>query len=108
MNKKENSKYGIIDCDVHPVPRNPEELRSYLPEPWKDRYRGSSRGFFLNPIQTMRLDSTPPDGGPAGSDPKFLREQLIDKYGHTYAILLPRSFCNVEPDPDYGNALFWS
>lgn len=103
--EQQDKIYGLIDCDVHPIPKSVEEIRSYLPQPWKDRYRGSSRGFFTNPVHAMRLDAIPPHGGPAGSDPDFMREQLINKYGHTYAILLPRSFCNIQPDPDFGTAL---
>ncbi len=97
--------YGIIDCDVHPSPRNTDEIRSYMSQPWKDRYHGSTRGFFGNPVHGARLDATPPGGGPTGSDPDFLRKQLIDKYGHAYAILLPRAFCNLQPDPDFGTAI---
>lgn len=97
--------YGIIDCDVHPSPRSTDEIRSYMSQPWKDRYHGSTRGFFGNPVHGARLDATPPGGGPTGSDPDFLREQLIDKYGHAYAILLPRAFCNLQPDPDFGTAI---
>lgn len=69
LDNNRKSKYGLIDCDVHPIPKSTEEIRSYLAEPWKDRYRGSSRGFFINPVHAMRLDATPPGGGPAGSDP---------------------------------------
>src|SRR6266508_2300385 len=96
---------GIIDCDVHPSPRSLDEIRSYLPMPWRDRYSGGGRGFFGNPIHGARLDSRAPDGGPPGSDPDFLRRQLIDEYGIGYAILLPRAFCNLHPDPDFGTAI---
>ena len=96
---------GIIDCDVHPMPAHLDEIRAYLPMPWRDRFGGGGRGFFGNPSHGARLDSTPPGGGPAGSDPDFLRKQLIDEFGIAYAILMPRAFCNVHPDPDMGNAI---
>jgi hypothetical protein len=96
---------GIIDCDVHPSPRSTDEIRAYMPMPWRDRYSGGGRGFFSNPVHGARLDSKPPDGGPPGSDPDFLRHQLIDEYGIAYAILLPRAFCNLHPDPDFGTAI---
>src|SRR5215212_999674 len=67
---------GIIDCDVHPSPRSTEEIKGYMPMPWRDRYQGEGRDFYRNPVHGSRLDSGPPDGGPAGSDPNFLREQL--------------------------------
>lgn len=96
---------GIIDCDVHPYPRNTEEIRSYMQQPWRGRYNGGGRGFYGNPVHGDRLDARPPQGGPSGSDPELLRRQLIDEYGHAYAILMPRAFCNLHPDPDFGNAI---
>jgi predicted TIM-barrel fold metal-dependent hydrolase len=96
---------GIVDVDVHPVPRSVDEIRSYLPMPWRDRYRGERRSFFENPIHGSRLDSVPADGGPKGSDPDLMRRQLIDEYGVAYAILIARTFCGIHPDPDYGAAI---
>ncbi|WP_238392278.1 amidohydrolase family protein [Paenibacillus antri] len=96
---------AIIDCDVHPYPKSVDEIRSYMQEPWKSRYRGSGRGFFDNPVHGMRLDATPPNGGGAGTDPDFVREQLLKPFGHEYAVLMPRAFCNLLPDPDYATAI---
>jgi predicted TIM-barrel fold metal-dependent hydrolase len=73
--------------------------------PWSKRYRGGGRGFFDNPVHGSRLDAVPPDGGPSGSDPDFLRQQLLNTFGYAYAILLPRAFCNLHPDPDLGTAI---
>jgi hypothetical protein len=98
-------RIGIVDCDVHPMPRSSDEIKAYLPMPWRDRYGGGGRGFFGNPVHGARLDSVPPGGGPTGSDPDFLRKQLIDEFGVAYAILLPRAFCNLHPDPDFGAAI---
>ncbi len=98
-------RVGLIDCDVHPAPINTDEIRGYLKQPWRDRFGGGGRGFFGNPVHGARLDSTPPRGGPAGSDPDFLRKQLIDEFGTAYAALMPRAFCNVHPDPDFGSAI---
>ncbi|MDP9379807.1 MAG: hypothetical protein M3Q29_06580, partial [Chloroflexota bacterium] len=81
----EGTRRGIVDCDVHPAPRSTDEIRSYMPMPWRDRYSGGGRGFFGNPVHGARLDSKPPDGAPPGSDPDFLRKQLIDEYGVAYA-----------------------
>jgi predicted TIM-barrel fold metal-dependent hydrolase len=101
----QSSRTGLIDCDVHVYPRNADEIRQYMAMPWQKRYRGGGRGFFDNPIHGDRLDARPPDGGPSGSDPDFLREQLLNTFGHAYAILLPRAFCNLHPDPDLGTAI---
>jgi predicted TIM-barrel fold metal-dependent hydrolase len=96
---------GHVDCDVHPMPTSQDEIRQYLKQPWRDRFGGGGRGFFGNPVHGARLDSTPPGGGPAGSDPAFLRKQLIEEFNTAYAILMPRAFCNVHPDPDFGTAI---
>ena len=98
---------AIIDCDVHVYPRDPEELQRYLPLPWKHWYRGESRPFYqhMPPLHGSRQDAFPPDGGKPGTDPDTLRRQLIDAYGIRHAILLPRSFVNMYPDPDYATAL---
>lgn len=58
-----------------------------------------------NPVHGARLDSRPPDGGGPGTDPDFLRKQLLEEYGIAHAILLPRAFCNLHPDPDMGTAI---
>ena len=71
--------------------------------PFRERYQGARRAFYRNPVHADRLDSKPPSGDPPGSDPDFLREQLIDEYGVAYAILFPRTFCNTYPDPDQGS-----
>ncbi|MCC6180179.1 MAG: amidohydrolase [Chloroflexi bacterium] len=98
-------RVGIVDCDVHPMPHSVDEIKAYLPMPWRDRYTGGGRGFFSNPVHGSRLDAFPAAGGPPGSDPDLLREQLIDQYGVAYAMLLPRAFCNLHPDPDFGTAI---
>ncbi len=99
------SRAGIIDVDVHPVPRSADDIRQYMPMPFRDRYQGERRSFFNNPVHGSRLDSVPPDGGPKGSDPDFMREQLIDQFGVAHAMLVSRTFCNIHPDPDYGAAI---
>lgn len=99
-------RHGIVDVDVHPYPRSADDIRQYMERPWRDRFKDDRRGpFFRNPVHGNRLDSTPPDGGTAGSDPDFLRSQLMDEFGIAYAILIPRTFCNMHPDPDYGSAI---
>ncbi|WP_300016119.1 amidohydrolase family protein [Pseudonocardia sp.] len=96
---------GIVDTDVHPVPRGVEEIKQFLPMPWREMYAGERRAFYNNPVHGSRLDSVPPDGGPKGSDPDFLRLQLMETYGVSHPILVPRTFCNIQPDPDYGSAI---
>ncbi len=105
VSTQRQGRVGLVDCDVHVFPRNNDELKSYMPMPWRDRFKGGGRGFYGNPVHGSRLDSVPPDGGPAGSDPDFLRKQLVDEFGVAYCILLPRAFCNLQPDPDFGTAI---
>ncbi|MCY4483515.1 MAG: amidohydrolase family protein [Spirochaetaceae bacterium] len=99
--------HPIVDCDVHVYPRDPEELQKYLPLPWKHWYRGESRPFYQSkpPLHGSRQDAFAPGGGRPGTDPDTLRRQLIDQYGIRHAILLPRVFANMYPDPDYATAL---
>ncbi len=105
VSTEQTGRAGIVDCDVHVFPHNIDEIKSRMPMPWRDLYKGAARGFFGNPVHGSRLDSVPPDGGPVGSDPDFLRKQLVDEFGVAYCILLPRAFCNLQPDPDFGSAI---
>jgi len=91
---------AIVDCDVHPD-ANADVVR-HLPERWRQYVELT--GFRGWPTETMirltnrpmanRLDTTPPGGGIAGSDPDFAREQLLDEYGLSYAILNNISLCS--------------
>ena len=94
-----SKRVGIIDCDVHPGPKHIDEIKAHLEQPWRDRYSGGGRGFFGNPVHGARLDSKPPSGGGPGTDPEFLRRQLIDTYGMAHAILLhaPSATCSQIP-----------
>jgi predicted TIM-barrel fold metal-dependent hydrolase len=98
-------KVGIVDCDVHVFPRSIDEIKQRMPEPFRSRYKGGGRGFFGNPAHGNRLDAVSPTGAPPGTDPDFVREHHMDFYGVDYAVLLPRAFCNLHPDPDFGNAI---
>ncbi len=81
----------MIDADVHVYPRSAEELRQYVAEPWRSRNWGqmTGRGAYNAPGGN-RLDSVPPGGGPAGSDPDFLWQQVFarDRLHVHYAVLI--------------------
>ncbi|QQK76603.1 amidohydrolase [Salicibibacter cibarius] len=96
---KPNKLNGIIDCDVHPIPRKLEELHAYLPSRWHKHYVSFSRPFYNHPHHVLRLDALPEKGGAPGSDPDFLREQLINQFGIDYAILLPIPNITMWPNP---------
>jgi hypothetical protein len=93
-------KLGIVDCDVHVFPTSIDEIKKYMTEPFKSRHKGGGRGFYGNPAHGNRLDAVSPSGAAPGTDPTFVREQHMDFYGVDYAVLLPRAFCNLHPDPD--------
>ncbi len=85
----------MIDCDVHVRWRSLEDLAKHLSEPWKTRLLKRRivhpHNGYPNPIATARRDATPPDGGSPGSSPSFLVEDLLDRYGMEYAILIGES-----------------
>lgn len=90
---------GIIDCDVHPIPRNLEELHAYLPKRWQSEHTQLGRPYYKHPNHVLRLDAVTPDNGAPGSDPAFMRQHLLDEYNIAYAILLPLAYANMHPNP---------
>lgn len=100
----------IIDVDVHQAYKSHRELLPYLSEPWKTlvKNQGIAMPFhgYWSPIGVSRQDCLPPTGGPAGSDPDFLVQDLIEPYHIKYAILTGGlSNLAMMPDPDYAAAL---
>jgi predicted TIM-barrel fold metal-dependent hydrolase len=87
-----NPDLGLVDCDVHPWP-NAEQLAQYLSPRWRSYQekfglRGpTGRGTLQMRPFSARIDSRPPDGGFPGSSPEFAREQLLDKYDISHAVL---------------------
>jgi predicted TIM-barrel fold metal-dependent hydrolase len=90
--------FSVIDCDVHPIIAGPiGVIFPYLATSWQrrlDPYRNSEiygplpgRGAHWAP-GVGRADATPPDGGPAGSDPAFLKAQHLDAHNIEAAVLL--------------------
>jgi predicted TIM-barrel fold metal-dependent hydrolase len=85
-----------VDSDVHPTPRR-GVLTQYIPEPWRSRYFTShpvgETIFYDAPdyahSKAMRVDSFPPDGEFACSDPDMALRQLIMEAGADIAILEP-------------------
>jgi predicted TIM-barrel fold metal-dependent hydrolase len=96
----QQKRTGIIDCDVHVAPASIEVIKEYMRQPFKDAFRFWGRGIFDNPFTVVRPDALPPEGGPIGSSPEFLREQLIEPNGTAYAILNPWMYGDYYADPD--------
>lgn len=95
---------GLIDCDVHPFLSSLEELVPYLDEAYQKqlnigRFKNvllesqNNGGFtfpmsrYGNPGHVLRTDAITPNGGTPGSDPKYLTEDLFERYNTTYGIL---------------------
>jgi len=109
-----NSTYGIIDCDIHPFPKEGAIAR-YLPERWRRhvaKYGQMTSGVYaargtyprFQPYLSRR-DSFPPNGGPPGSDVDFIRAQLLDAYNIVYGVLEPLLGGNTSRNLDEAAAL---
>ena len=92
-----SSRVGIFDCDIHPLPRTPDEILRFLPQRWRDHlqtYGNHLRQPFSRALAwpkaspaTARRDAWPPSGGPPGSDLEFMRSQHLDPNGVELGIL---------------------
>ncbi|GIO13318.1 amidohydrolase [Cohnella xylanilytica] len=82
--------FPIIDTDVHERMVSIEDLLPYMKEPflgYMKHWTGWGELKYTHPIGGSRLDSLLPNGNVPGSDYGVLKEQLLDKYDMTYAIL---------------------
>ena len=96
----------IIDCDVHPSIADYPQLHPYLPEAWrrhvkKSGFGGPSSGIMRGQGGLYRTDVTPPGGGEPGSDPDFLRQQLMERYNVRYPILNGGNILGLGTIPDW-------
>jgi uncharacterized protein len=92
----DTSGSGIVDCDVHPMLPKGKPLMEYIPPTWRQRLGDFDMGYvkldgprYRKPHSTNRIDATPPDGGPPGSDPHYMITDLIEPKNVMYAVLLP-------------------
>ncbi len=87
----QQTRLGLIDCDVHHALRSPKDLYPYLSARWREHlatygsrrptpFTGSSP-FFKSAPALSRKDAWPPNGGSPGSDLAFMQAQLLDRYG---------------------------
>ncbi|UCI22801.1 amidohydrolase (plasmid) [Mesorhizobium sp. B2-1-8] len=107
---------GVVDCDIHPSPRDGNALKPYLPQRWRDHldvfgdpqngpYAAQSDAYPRYVPHTARRDAWPPVGGAPGSDVNFMREQHLDKNNITLGILEPLGLGNSARNLDLGNAV---
>lgn len=110
------SRLRLIDCDIHPAPRDAAVLDRWLPERWR-RHR-QEYGLRLRQPFTVghpypkatpalsRYDSWPPGGGPPGSDLDFMREQHLDLLDIEHGMLQPLAARGMdERNPGFAAAL---
>ncbi|MBV9785321.1 MAG: amidohydrolase [Acidisphaera sp.] len=93
----QQSRLGVIDCDIHPMLRSAKALHPYLSQRWRDHfdsYGPRTPAPFLRghayPKATpalSRRDTWPPAGGPPGSDLAFMRQQHLDPLNVEIGIL---------------------
>jgi predicted TIM-barrel fold metal-dependent hydrolase len=88
----------VIDCDVHPaLPGGLATLFPMMPKAWVERFKlktghlavAAPLGFrFEHPTgSAARQDARTPEGKPPGSDPDYLRRDLLDTHGISIALL---------------------
>ena len=99
----------MIDADVHNWLHGPDLIpfmSAYWADWTKNRGMGVPGGAYGSPLGVMRTDATPPGGGMAGSDPQFLAEHHLDKFGIDYAILTGSGILglSLQPDLDWANS----
>ena len=113
---REESKVGIVDCDIHNMVPSAGALKPYLSERWQKHQEliGSrgQRGFLKYNIYpkvseyAARVDARPPSGDPPGSDLDFMRKQLLDSIDLEYGILNTlHPGAGDELNEEYGAAL---
>ena len=112
MAKQPKQTYELIDCDVHPAIDDYTQLHPFLPEAWKRHVRksgfgGPVSGFMRGQGGLYRTDVTPPDGGEPGSDPDWLRTQLMERYNVKHPILNGGNILGLGtlPDWDFATAI---
>lgn len=96
---------AVVDAACHPAPRDDAHLRSYMPQPWRERFfPPAERYWYPAPDPEQREEAVGSAGGAPGSDPELLARQLLDEAGVDVAILLPLTR-GLLPDLDLGAAV---
>lgn len=94
---------SVVDCDVHLVPRQLDEIVDRMPEPWRSRIgnrraKASGKSVYKSMEAAKRLDSYPESGAPPGSEPDFVYKQLFGEAGVDIALVIPEVRYTVDPE----------
>ena len=107
--------YKYIDCDVHHILPNFGVLMDYIEPGLRRRIELASnsraearnnfqmpRRAYFNPTSTARVDTMDADGTNHASIPQRIKEDLLDRYDITYAVLMGNDLTTISgmPDPD--------
>jgi predicted TIM-barrel fold metal-dependent hydrolase len=94
----------VIDCGIHPIVRSEDELRSFMPTPWRQKlFPGPQRYHYAHPESEYVAGSRPASGLP-GSDRELLEAAVFGEAGASHAILLPLTR-GLSPDVDLGSMI---
>ena len=104
-------RFPIVDVDTHTGTfTSAPELQKHLPERWRDwlaevgfRYPTMSHDRPRQRLLVCRTDAYSPDGGAPGTDPDFVRTQLLDGNDISGAVMNETyGYCAVggRPMPD--------
>jgi len=106
-----NTRFGVIDCDIHNVVPSTQALFPYLSDHWREHmtktlFRGVNDSSYPTraPV-TARPGSAPDDGRPAGSDLTLLRSQILDPLEVELGILCCTYAIDSLHNPDAAVAL---
>ena len=97
-NRAQKTRYGIVDCDIHPKLQY-DQMRPHLSNQWwahlqtyglRPRH-GFTKAYPMPKIapQAARRDAWPPTGGPPGSDLAFMQKQHLDPNNVVLGVLNP-------------------
>jgi uncharacterized protein len=116
----QESRYRLVDCDVHPIMRGGMgDLRPHLSQAAQRRLGLDERRslttvghrepvsiprnlLYVNQAGVLRDDARAPDGSAPGADPAFTAQQLLDANGIDRAVLIGGEVLGLGamPDPD--------
>ena len=102
---KSAQKLMVVDCDIHPAQRTPNDLNPFLPARWREHMvtfgahlRHGLTGQLPYPRMVaggMRVDSFP-EQGPPGCDLDLMRTQHLDANGIECGLLISLSKGGLE------------